>query len=60
MEYIKFWIAKDLWSLSVVLAIFAVAASIAFSIWVFDKVKDKAVKAADKWNEIYSDSKEEK
>lgn len=60
MEYVKFWIAKDLWDLGVALAVFAVAVLISFSIWVFDRVKEKAIKAADKWNEIHSDSKEEK
>lgn len=60
MEYVKFWIAKDLWDLSVVLAIFAIAAFISFAIWVFDRVKEKATNAAEKWNEIHSDSKEEK
>ena len=60
MDYVKFWIAKDLWDLGVVLAVFAVAVLISFSIWVFDRVKEKAIKAADKWNEIHSDSKEEK
>lgn len=60
MEYVKFWIAKDLWEFSVVLTIFAVVVLIYFAIWVFDRIKAKAKKAAEKWNEIYSDSKEEK
>lgn len=59
MDYVKFWIAKDLWNLSVVLAIFAVVVFISFSIWVFDRIKEKATNAAEKWNEIYSDGKEE-
>ncbi|MBQ4340125.1 MAG: hypothetical protein IJC41_03895 [Firmicutes bacterium] len=58
MEYVKFWIAKDLWDLGVVLAIFAVVVFIYFAIWVFDRIKAKAIKAAEKWNEIHSDRKE--
>lgn len=60
MEYVKFWIAKDLWDLGVVLAIFGVVAFLYFVKWVFDRIKAKATKAAEKWNEMHSDSKEEK
>lgn len=60
MEYIKFWIMKELVGIGIVLSVFAVIGLIFLAIIVFYKVKDKAERAAEKWNEIYSDSKEEK
>ena len=41
MEYVKFWIARDLWELSVVLTIFVVAVCIFSAMWVFDRIKAK-------------------
>lgn len=59
MEYIKFWIARDLWEFGVVLAIFAVAVCIAFIMWVVDSIRARRRRAAEKkWNETLVADKE--
>lgn len=59
MEYVKFWIAKDLWEFSVVLTLFGVTVLVFFVKWVVDKIRAKRRRAAvEKWFERHSDRKE--
>lgn len=55
MEYLKFWAAKDLWELGIILAIFGVIVIAYFALCVIYKIKAVATKAANKWNDMYTD-----